>query len=33
MNEAEWMIVTEIECCLRPLGIVLNEQPQHDGLF
>ncbi len=24
--EAEWMIATEIGCCLRPLEIVLNEQ-------
>jgi hypothetical protein len=26
------MIITEIGCCLRPLGIVLNEQHFHDGL-
>ncbi len=23
---AEWMIATEIGCCLRPLGIVVDEQ-------
>ncbi len=27
------MIITKIGCCLRPLGIVLNEQPHHDGLL
>jgi hypothetical protein len=24
--EAQWMIATESGCCLRSLGIVLNEQ-------
>ncbi|CAB1061373.1 hypothetical protein D1BOALGB6SA_6146 [Olavius sp. associated proteobacterium Delta 1] len=23
---AEWMIATEIGCCLRPFGIVMDEQ-------
>ncbi|CAB1059958.1 hypothetical protein D1BOALGB6SA_4723 [Olavius sp. associated proteobacterium Delta 1] len=23
---AEWVIATEIGCCLRPLGIVMDEQ-------
>jgi hypothetical protein len=23
---AEWMIASEIGCCLRPLGIVMDEQ-------
>lgn len=27
------MIITKIGCCLRPLGIVLNEQSHHDGLL
>ena len=26
MNIAEWMIATENGCCLRPLGIVMDEQ-------
>jgi len=26
MNIAEWMITSEIGCCLRPLGIVMDEQ-------
>jgi len=30
--EAERMIATESGCCLRPLGIVMNEQIQPQGL-
>ncbi len=26
LKVAEWMIIIEIGCCLRPLGIVVNEQ-------
>ncbi len=32
VEPAEWMIITEIGCCLRPLGIVLNEQRARDDL-
>ena len=27
---AEWMIITENGCCLRLLGIIMNEQPAYD---
>ena len=30
---AEWMIANEIGCCLRPSGIVLNEQLRSDGFY
>jgi hypothetical protein len=29
----EWMIVTEIGCSLRPLGIVLNEQHRTESFI